>query len=314
MTGGMDNPVDVVFTGGGERIFTTTFLVQPGGGQRDGLIHAVYGGIYGKVHAPIFEPAHKWTSPEVMPVLLHMGPAAPCGLTCYESDTFGALYQGNLFACYFNLHKVSRHVLVAQGATFSTKDEDFVVSPDLDFHPTDVLEDADGSLLIVDTGGWYKLCCPTSQLHKPDVLGAIYRVRREGATRPADPRGLELAWDAITPDQAVKRIDDPRPAVRARAIRTLAARGEPSLIPLADRLRVDVIGGGREGQGDSPRGAAGRIDCVWAACRIDHPRARALVRKALDDPDPVVRQVAAHAAGLWRDRAAVRRLAEEVLR
>ncbi len=147
MTGGMDNPVDVVFTPGGERIFTTTFLVNPGGGQRDGLIHAIYGGIYGKVHDPIFEPAHKWTGPEVMPVLLHMGPAAPCGLTRYESDAFGKAYQDNLFACYFNLHKVSRHVLTPQGATFTTKDEDFVSSSDLDFHPTDVIEDADGSLV-----------------------------------------------------------------------------------------------------------------------------------------------------------------------
>src|SRR5262249_15950061 len=33
MTGGMDNPVDVVFTPGGERIFTTTFLQFPGGGK-----------------------------------------------------------------------------------------------------------------------------------------------------------------------------------------------------------------------------------------------------------------------------------------
>ena len=48
MTGGMDNPVDVVFTPGGERIFTTTFFQHPGGGQRDGLIHAIYGGVYGK--------------------------------------------------------------------------------------------------------------------------------------------------------------------------------------------------------------------------------------------------------------------------
>ena len=189
MTGGMDNPVDVVFTPGGERIFTTTFFVHPGGGQRDGLIHAIYGGIYGKVHDPIFEPAHKWTGPEVMPVLLHMGPAAPCGLTRYESDAFGKAYQDNLFACYFNLHKVSRHVLTPQGATFTTKDEDFVSSPDLDFHPTDVLEDADGSLIVVDTGGWYKLCCPTSQLHKPDVLGGIYRVRRQGTPKIDDPWG-----------------------------------------------------------------------------------------------------------------------------
>ena len=97
MTGGMDNPVDVVFTPGGEPIFTTTFFVHPGGGQRDGLIHAIYGGIYGKVHDPIFQPAHKWTGPEVMPVLLHMGPAAPCGLTRYESDAFGNGLSGQSF-------------------------------------------------------------------------------------------------------------------------------------------------------------------------------------------------------------------------
>src|SRR5262249_18361298 len=35
MTGGMDNPVEVAFTPGGERIFTTTFLQHPGGGLRD---------------------------------------------------------------------------------------------------------------------------------------------------------------------------------------------------------------------------------------------------------------------------------------
>src|SRR5205823_10030033 len=67
MTGGMDNPVDVVFTPGGERIFTTTFFQFPGGGQRDGLVHAVYGGIYGKDWDVIHDPAHKWTGPSVMP-------------------------------------------------------------------------------------------------------------------------------------------------------------------------------------------------------------------------------------------------------
>ncbi|HZT82012.1 MAG TPA: PVC-type heme-binding CxxCH protein, partial [Gemmataceae bacterium] len=192
MTGGMDNPVDVVFTPGGERVFTTTFLVRPGGGQRDGLIHAIYGGVYGKDHDPIYE--HPWTGPDLMPVLTHLGAAAPCGLTRYESDAFGKEYQDNLFACCFNLHKVTRHVLEPSGATFKTRDEDFLVSDNLDFHPTDVIEDADGSLLVIDTGGWYKLCCPTSQLHKPDVLGAIYRVRRTGAAKVDDPRGLKIDW------------------------------------------------------------------------------------------------------------------------
>ena len=67
-------------------------------------------------------------------------------------------------------------MLTPDGATFTTKDSDFLTSDNRDFHPTDVLEDADGSLLVIDTGGWYKLCCPTSQLAKPDVLGGIYRI------------------------------------------------------------------------------------------------------------------------------------------
>ena len=76
MTGGMDNPVDVTFTPAGERIFTTTFLQHPGGGRRDGLIHAIYGGVYGKVHGVL--DGHPRTGP-IMPVLAHHGGAsAPC--------------------------------------------------------------------------------------------------------------------------------------------------------------------------------------------------------------------------------------------
>src|SRR5438552_1470886 len=195
-TGGMDNPVKVVFTPGGERIFTTTFFQHPGGGRRDGLVHAVYGGIYGKDHDVIYE--HKWTGPDLMPVLTHFGAAAPCGLVRYEARAFGPEYQDNLFAALFNLHKITRHVLEPSGATFRTRDEDFLVSSNLDFHPTDVQEDADGSLLVIDTGGWYKLCCPTSQLHKPDVLGAIYRVRRAGTPPVDDARGRKLNWSGMT--------------------------------------------------------------------------------------------------------------------
>src|SRR5207249_2453363 len=140
MTGGMDNPVGLAFTPGGERIITTTFFQHPGGGRRDGLIHAVYGGVYGKDHDVIYD--HPWTGPTLMPVLTHMGAAAPCGLMRYESDIFGPEFKDNLFACQFNMHKVSRHVLVPEGASFKTHDYDFLVSDNLDFHPTDVLEDA----------------------------------------------------------------------------------------------------------------------------------------------------------------------------
>jgi putative membrane-bound dehydrogenase-like protein len=295
MTGGMDNPVDVTFTPGGERVFTCTFLQHPGGGRRDGLIHAVYGGVYGKDWDVVYE--HPWTAPSLMPVLAHLGAAAPCGLTRYESTAFGPEYKDNLFACLFNMQKVTRQVLTPDGATFTCRTEDFLVSDNKDFHPTDVQEDADGSLIVVDTGGWYKLCCPTSQLYKPDVLGAIYRVRRAGAPRVEDPRGRKLAWATLSPAELAKLLDDPRPAVRRRAIQTLADRGPDAVPALAE-----VLGGARS--------VEARRNAVWSATRIDHADARSAVRRALADADATVRQAALHSVSVRRDREALPQLLE----
>ncbi len=290
MTGGMDNPVDVAFTPGGERIFTTTFFQYPGGGKRDGLVHAVYGGVYGKDHDVVYE--HPWTSPALLPVLTHLGPAAPAGLMRYESEAFGPGYRDNLFAALFNLQKVTRHVLTPDGATFVSRDEDFLISDNKDFHPTDVIEDADGSLLVVDTGGWYKLCCPTSQLVKPDVLGAIYRVRRTGALRVEDPRGLQLAWAAMQPGELAKLLGDARPAVRRRAVQELSRRKDDAVPALEAVLRAGRV-------------PVARQHAVWAATRIDTARARAAVRAALADADETVRQVALHSVSVRRDAEAV---------
>jgi putative heme-binding domain-containing protein len=285
MTGGMDNPVAVVFMPNGERIFTTTFFQHPALGLRDGLIHDVYGAVYGKLHDVILD--HPWTGPSVMPVLTHMGAAAPCGLIRYESTAFGPEYANNLFACQFNMHKVSRHVLTPQGATYVSRDEDFLVSDNHDFHPTDVVEDADGSLLVVDTGGWYKVCCPTSQLQKSDVLGAIYRVRRKDAPPVNDPRGRAIKWTSLDAKELAALLDDARPVVRRRAIDALAAKGKDALVAI---------------RGNS---ATARRNAVWTLARMDLPQARALVRAALADSDDDVRQAALNVVSLWRDRAAV---------
>jgi putative membrane-bound dehydrogenase-like protein len=290
MTGGMDNPVHLVFTPGGERIFTTTFLQNPANGNRDGIIHAVYGGIYGKVHDVIDDHPH--TFPEVMPVLVQLGPAAACGLARYESDAFGPEYRDNLFATCFNLHKVTRHVLTEDGATFVATNQDFLTCDSLDFHPTDVIEDADGSLLVIDTGGWYKLCCPTSQLGKPDVLGTIYRVRKIGAPHVDDPRGLKLDWDRLSIDQLTGLLSDSRPTVRRRVIQAVSAKGQAAVGALSQVLAPSTS-------------QIARINAVWALTRIDSAEARTAVRKALNDRDETVRQAACHSISVWQDRDAV---------
>ncbi|HVV98685.1 MAG TPA: HEAT repeat domain-containing protein, partial [Planctomycetaceae bacterium] len=290
MTGGMDNPVDVVFTPGGERIFTTTFLVHPGGGERDGLLHAVYGGVHGKVHAVL--DGHIRTSPDVLPVLCHLGPAAPCGLARYESGVFGDEYRDNLFAALFNLQKITRHVLKPQGGTFACETHDFLVCDSKDFHPTDVQMDADGSLIVVDTGGWYKLCCPTSQLHKPDVLGAVYRIRKKDAPRVNDPRGNKLDWAKLEPAHLAELLGDSRVAVRQRAIETLAKRGESAIATV-------------RAQDANLNTPAYHLSAVSTATRVDHPAARAYIRERLTESVPDVQLLAIHAVSLWRDRDAV---------
>ena len=301
MTGGMDNPVDVVFTPGGERIFTTTFLQHPGGGQRDGLIHAVYGGVYGKVHDVI--DGHPRTGPTLMPVLTHLGPAGPVRPDALRVATPSAPTIATTSSPrMFNLHKVTRHVLDAERrdlhdarrATSSSRD-------DRDFHPTDVLEDADGSLLVVDTGGWYKLCCPTSQLAQAG------RARRRSTAcaaqaprRVRDPRGLRSRLEHDDARRHGRRCSTMRGRLcRSRAIQQLGKAGD------------GCGSGARDTWLRTPRSAEARRNAVWALTRIDGAPAR--------DGDPHWRSSdrttlsgrrRVHSAGLWRDGAALPQLVE----
>src|SRR5437667_8023804 len=98
MTGGMDNPVGLAWTPEGERSLCGTFFAPHEPGHRDGLIHAIYGGVYGKVNDAT--DGHKKTG-DLMPVMTHMGPAAPCSVIDYESASFGSEYRHNLFVCAF---------------------------------------------------------------------------------------------------------------------------------------------------------------------------------------------------------------------
>jgi putative membrane-bound dehydrogenase-like protein len=287
LTAGMDNPVGVVFALSGERFMCGTFLMHPEAGKRDGIVHAVYGGVYGKSNDVLED--HPKTG-DLMPIMTHLGAAAPCSVIRYESDSFGPEYRDNLFVCCFNLHKVTRHALEPVGATFTTRDSDFLVSDNPDFHPTDVIEDADGSLIIIDTGGWYKLCCPTSQLSKPDVLGAIYRLRRSGARGPVDPRGLAIPWQNLGAAQTVQLLSDSRPAVRKRALHLLGKMGQAAVPALSELL-------------SARRSAEARAYAVWALTRVEASAARLAVRSALDDSSELVRHAAILSAALWRDKA-----------
>ncbi len=289
MAGGMDNPVDVVFTPEGEPIFTSTFLDLSGPGRRDGLGHAAYGGVFPKVNE-VTDAVQR--TGDLLPAMTHFGAGAPCGLARYQGFALGREYHGNVFATLFNMHKVTRHVLEPAGATFRTRDSDLLVSDSLDFHPTGVVEDADGSLLVIDTGGWYKICCPTSQLAKPDVLGAIYRIKKKNAPAATEPgRIAGLPPLGMHPMQLSVMLTDPRPAVVRQAMDRLVQYGPMSIRAMTDGLPAWPVPQIRQ-------------TILWTLSRIRGEEARATVRQDLTNADANVRQTAAKIAGLWRDRAA----------
>ena len=167
---------------------------------------------------------------------------APAGLARYRGAAFGPQYQGNLFSAQFNPHRVQRHVLHREGASFRTDDSDFLTSTDPDFHPTDVIEDADGSLLVLDTGAWFIDGCPISRVAKPEFKGSIYRIRKIGAPAVRDPRGLILNLASMPMPAAAQLLDDRRPALRDRAWRCWSkkARTPYPLSPRSARHRLPM--------------------------------------------------------------------------
>ena len=292
--GAQGNGVGAAFTREGEAFACGTFYAprSMGAGLRDAIIHCIEGAEYPVLDRVLHE--HKRTG-ELMPPLTHLGVAAAAGLAIYRGGNFGTNYEGNLFSALFNMHKIMRHVLEREGATFKCHNEDFLVSDDPDFHPTDVLEDADGSLLVLDTGGWFRIGCPTSQIAKPEVKGAIYRIRRKDAATIADPRGLQIKWPALTSMELAGLLSDARFAVRDRAIQQLANAGTNS-VPTLKNVLIE-----------NPSVEA-RRNAIWGLTRIGRQEARTAARLGLTDRSASVRQTAAYSAGLLRDLEAVPQL------
>ncbi len=191
--GGMDNPVEVDFMPTGEMLGTVNLFYRQRG---DCLVHWVRGGVYPRYDQPDCLAEFPSTG-EPLTEVHNYGHVALSGCMRYRSGQhgFGKEYADNFFVTQFNTHKVVRTVLTRSGGTFTAETHDFLSSPSTDFHPTDVLEDADGSLLVIDTGGWFRIGCPTSQIAKPNIQGAIWRIRKKDGHTLKNPRGLKIDWE-----------------------------------------------------------------------------------------------------------------------
>src|SRR5260370_320882 len=95
------------------------------------------------------------------------------------------------------------------------------------------MEDADGSLIVVDTGAWFVHGCPISRVSKPEVKGAVYRVRKIGAPVVADPSGKKLGLETKAPAELAAYLEDKRPVVRDRAMELMIEAGGSAVPVLA---------------------------------------------------------------------------------
>ncbi|MGQ0637472.1 MAG: PVC-type heme-binding CxxCH protein [Planctomycetaceae bacterium] len=296
---GFTNLVEIAFLPEGAIIGTSNIFQHSSGGLRDALVHLVEGGLY-PLNYYEDETFHVVTG-DLLPPVTRLPTTGVSGIVRYRGRGFPQEMQGSLFSAQHNTRKVQRHVLVAQGATWGAENYDFLTTADPDFHPSDVIEDADGSLLVVDTGAWYVQHCPTGRIQKSEARGGIYRVSNRQISRPADPRGAQIGWPRLEIARLLELLADARPAVAERAERELERRGGD----VAAAAEKWIAG---------QSAAESRQNAAWMLARRGDPASLQVLRKLLDNADPQLASAAAAGLALAGDRDSAEPLARTLSR
>lgn len=287
--GGMDNPVEVDFTETGEILGTVNlFHGRPRG---DTIVHWLRGGAYPRHDQETVVAEFERTGP-LLEEVHNFGHVAVSGMALYRTGHLNPEWKDNVIVTHFNTQKVTRTQIEPAGATYrAVKTETILRIDNPDTHITDAFEDPNGDLLVVDTGGWFRIGCPTSQVAKPEIPGAIYRIRKAGgAPRGGDPFGVKFDWANASAETIAGKLDDPSFAVRERARTELAILGEPAMPELETIL-------GEPGA----HSVMARRNAVWTLARMRFTESPDLLLTALADPDTTVRQAACHAIAATRD-------------
>lgn len=278
---GFENLVEIVFLPGGDILGTCNWYQKPAGGIRDALVHLVDGGLY--PYCPDKGTPLPRTGILIPPLALFPA-VALSGLARIESATFPEAMRGNLLSAQFNARKVVRHVLARSGSTWTAESVDFVSSENPDFHPSDVLEAPDGSMLVVDTGAWYVQHCPTGRIRNSRAPGGIWRVTATGPKtgKRAEPARIPTG---LSVELLQKWLPDP---AASRALARLAN-------PAAAASLVDVL---KTGTAPEKLGAAEALATCGTAESLE-----AIWNALGADPDPVLEHALVHAAlGITRGK------------
>jgi putative membrane-bound dehydrogenase-like protein len=211
-----------------------------------------------------------------------------CGLTIHRSDTFPPEYRGNSFCCEPLHNLIHRDVLSQKGVSFvarradSEQDRDFLVSSDNWFRPVNLLDGPDGALYIAD---FYRPVIEHPfgipvELQKGldfragDDRGRIYRIVHESS--PPSPRPQLSSAGA---SKLVALLENENAWWRVTAQRLLVDRQDRTAVAPLEQLA------------QKSASAKTRLHALWTLEGLDALNTR-LVRLALNDPQPEVREQA----------------------
>ena len=282
--GGMDNPVEIDFTEEGEILGTVNlFYGRPRG---DTLTHWVHGGAYPRYDQQLVIDEFKKTG-DLLPPVHNFGHIAISGMCRYRGTSLNPEWKDNWLISHFNTSKITRTVTERKGASFiATKTETILQLNRPDSHFTDVFEDREGGLIVVDTGGWFRIGCPNSQIAKPEISGGLYRIRSKNPN--AEKPGAMPDWPRYTSEDVSGFLDAPEFWIRDRAITELAVRGDPAFPELKRILQ------------DKGTSEMARRNALWTLTRMKFSEATDLIYAALTDPSPSVRQTACNGIQVTR--------------
>ncbi|MBL9152412.1 MAG: HEAT repeat domain-containing protein [Verrucomicrobiales bacterium] len=287
--GGMDNPVEIDFTETGEIVGTVNlFHGRPRG---DTLVHWLRGGAYPRHDQETVVAEFLRTGP-LLEEVHNFGHVAVSGMCLYRTGHLNPAWKDNAIVTHFNTQTITRTELIPAGASFRAGQTETILKiGSADTHITDVFEDPNGDLMVVDTGGWFRIGCPTSQVAKPEIPGAIYRIRKAGpANTQGDAFGKQFDWANASAEEVAKKLDDPSFAIRERARTELALQGEPALPELETILTEP-----------KNHSVMARRNAVWTLARMRFSDSPDLLLASMADPDSSVRQAACQSIAATRD-------------
>lgn len=202
--GGMDNPVEVAFTPAGEPLVCTNLIKS--NPRHDGILLGVEGAVYPYDVRAVKELP--WTG-QYLPIMGELGWVAVSSIVRQPTTVWGKAYLDKYLVAEFNKHNLRTVTLTRADASFTIQTEPFLTCTHPDFHPTQLVSAPDGSLILVDTGGWFRNGCPTSQIEKPTVLGGIYRIyqKKQGRLKSYAAQPMpSLPEEALQSKDAATRL------------------------------------------------------------------------------------------------------------